>query len=366
MGLYASSGVLLSQSTEPANPGVGDLWYDTVNLILKGFDGSSYQTIGKLSFATAAIVSHSETIGDYSTPTKIIDATIVDTLSETGTQDLPLNDTTTRRGIKAETASSALIGTIVNKVTIALKRVSSATGTATVVIANEAGTIQATIGTYDVSTIGTSFENVVFESANAYVLAENDRIEIRYTGTATEYIVTDKCADAFDSTNTNRYLHSGTYNDTATDDMRIKAESYLYPALYDDDTTTTHEVTSANPAVYVDCGGSNVLLAGIAIYLHANTTETEIKIRISTDATFTDSENVRTITVSNLTAGAWNYIRFNLKNSRYAQIYGTTGTSVVLAISQIKYLTKTETEVLADLGVLEISSSDTSLGLDGV
>ncbi len=123
--------------------------------------------------------------------------------------------------------------------------------------------------------------------------------------------------------------------------------------------------SEANPNIYVDCGGSNTNLLGCAIYLHADTTETEIAIRASTDTSFAASENVRTILVSGLTAGSWNYIRFNLKNVRYMQIYGNSGSSLVLSIAEIKYLTKTDTEVLADLGILEISGTDTSLALDG-
>ncbi len=121
-----------------------------------------------------------------------------------------------------------------------------------------------------------------------------------------------------------------------------------------------------NPAIYVDCGGSDVNLLGLAVYLHANTTETEIKIRISTDITFTDGENERVITMSNLTAGAWNFIRFNLIKARYLQIYGSSGSSLVLAIAEIKYLTKTDSQILQDLGILSISKSSTSIGLDGV
>ena len=111
--------------------------------------------------------------------------------------------------------------------------------------------------------------------------------------------------------------------------------------------------------------GSTKNILGLAIYLHANTTETSIALRCSSDNTFTSGENVRVITVSNLTAGAWNYIRFNLRSTRYVQVYGNSGSSLVLAIAEIKYLTKTDAQVLADLGILEISVSDTSLALDG-
>lgn len=59
----------LAQSGTPAVVPEGSLWYDTTNDILKASDGSAYNNIGKTSFAGAAVVSHTTTIGDYTTPT---------------------------------------------------------------------------------------------------------------------------------------------------------------------------------------------------------------------------------------------------------------------------------------------------------
>jgi len=133
----------------------------------------------------------------------------------------------------------------------------------------------------------------------------------------------------------------------------------------DDDVATFWEsLQETNPAVYVDEGESNNFV-GVAIYWNANSTETEIQIRVSTDATFTAGEAVRTITTSNLTAGQYNFIRFNVAIGRYLQIFGNSGTSFVLAINEIKDLVKTDSEILADLGILTISPTDTSLALDG-
>ena len=133
----------------------------------------------------------------------------------------------------------------------------------------------------------------------------------------------------------------------------------------DDDTATYWESTQeTNPAIYVDEGESNNFV-GVALYPHADTTETEIQIRVSSDATFTAAEATRTITVSNLTNGEWNYIRFNVAGGRYLEIYGNSGNSSVLAFNEIKCLTKTDAEIIADLGILTISPTDTALALDG-
>ena len=104
---------------------------------------------------------------------------------------------------------------------------------------------------------------------------------------------------------------------------------------------------------------------GVALFWNVATTETEIQIRVSSDNTFTSGEAVRTITESNLVAGQFNFIRFNVAIGRFLQIFGNSGASVVMAINEIKDLVKTDSEILADLGILTISPTDTSLALDG-
>jgi len=131
----------------------------------------------------------------------------------------------------------------------------------------------------------------------------------------------------------------------------------------DDDTATYWQSDAeTNPNIYVDMGSSSTD-SNITIYPKDTTTETEIKIQSSPDAaTWTDE---RTITVSNLTNAAYNYIRFNLVDSRYMRIYGNSGASRILAINEIKIKTETATDIENDHGHLAISSSDTSLNLDG-
>lgn len=117
-----------------------------------------------------------------------------------------------------------------------------------------------------------------------------------------------------------------------------------------------------NPNIYIDAGSSKNICE-IAWYHDAtNTTETEVKIQTSTDAsTWTD---VRKITLSNLTNNAYNYIRFNVQLARYVRVYGT-GTSKILSIWELKYLAKTDGQVVAGHGHQSLSSTDTSLSLSG-
>lgn len=133
----------------------------------------------------------------------------------------------------------------------------------------------------------------------------------------------------------------------------------------DDDVTTSWESTSeVNPNIYVDMSSSTTT-SNLALYPNAGTTETEIKIQSSTDAIAWNDK--RTITWSNLTEGAWNYIRFNIVSARYWRIYGSSGNSVVMQIDEIKVLDAVSDADVRNLhGHIPISATDTSLNNAGV
>ena len=133
----------------------------------------------------------------------------------------------------------------------------------------------------------------------------------------------------------------------------------------DDNLATYWESNSeTNPAIYVDMNASTTT-SNIAVYPNTATTETEIKIQSSSDAVaWTDK---RTITYSNLTEAAWNYIRFNITSARYWRIYGNSGNTGVMAIDEIKVLDAvSDADVRTLHGHIPISSSDTSLNNAGV
>jgi hypothetical protein len=130
----------------------------------------------------------------------------------------------------------------------------------------------------------------------------------------------------------------------------------------DDDSTLWKSGSESNPNIYYDVGSAK-LISHIAIKPNAETTSTELKLQSSTDAsTWSD---LRTITYSNLTEGSWNYLRFNVFYGQYFRVYGNDGTAKVLAITEIKYLTHSDSELTRQHGHIEISSSDTGLSLDG-
>jgi len=105
------------------------------------------------------------------------------------------------------------------------------------------------------------------------------------------------------------------------------------------------------------------VVVSLAWYHNSATTETSIKIQSSPDASAWTDERV--ILTANLVASVYNYIRFNVVNARYIRIYGSSGSSLVLASAEIKVLKKTDSELLLSHGHLAISNSDTGIELDG-
>jgi len=133
----------------------------------------------------------------------------------------------------------------------------------------------------------------------------------------------------------------------------------------DDNVATSWASTSeVNPNIYVDMASATTT-SNLGLYPNANTTETEIKIQSSSDAlAWTDQ---RTITWSNLTEGAWNFIRFNLLSARYWRIYGSSGNASILEIDEIKVLDAVSDADVRNLhGHIPISATDTSLNNAGV
>ena len=133
----------------------------------------------------------------------------------------------------------------------------------------------------------------------------------------------------------------------------------------DDNVATSWASTSeVNPNIYVDMASATTT-SNLALYPNPGTTETEIKIQSSSDAIAWEDE--RTITWSNLTESAWNFIRFNIISARYWRIYGNSGNASILQIDEIKVLDSVSDANVRNLhGHIPISSSDTSLNNAGV
>lgn len=131
----------------------------------------------------------------------------------------------------------------------------------------------------------------------------------------------------------------------------------------DDDSTLWKSGSESNPNIYYD-NTSSYNICGIAIKKNSsNNTETSIKIQTSTDgSTWTDK---RTINTSALTDDSYSFVRIPITSARYFRIYGNSGTAKVLALTEVKYLKKTNDEITNTHTHLEIDPTDTSLALNG-
>lgn len=111
-----------------------------------------------------------------------------------------------------------------------------------------------------------------------------------------------------------------------------------YPILAIDNSTSTKwkSDSEATPAIYVDLASTREIVAVALNIDKTATTVTAIKIRASTDTTFTDAENIAYVNISDFTDDTWRFLpnNFLADNRRYVQIIGV-GTGV-LAINEIK------------------------------
>ncbi len=338
----------------------GDLWYNTQTDIVKSYNGSTLNNVATTSFSGAAVVSHSTTIGDYTTPSNSVESSNASTTTQTfdtsGTVAV-VNMTTTDSRCGEKVTSTTTQGKQIYSMTMALKSASGATGTIVYVIrkSSDNSIVATSTQSLDASTITTSivsytlnFNAETIPSETYYAVAEGIASgQIEVIGT-----LSDTSANGATS-----YWSGAAWNDLARD-TRVTITYYVSNVVDNNTGTKWTSNSENNPNTYVDMG-SALNLCAIAIYYDSTGTETEVKIQSSADAlTWTDK---RKITTSNLTNGAWNYYRFNIAGgARYVRVYGT-GTSKTLSIWEIKVLKKTDAEIFADLGILEIDATDTTL-----
>jgi hypothetical protein len=319
------------------------------------------------------VVAEDTTIGNYTSPNAAVGTseqagTALYTDADNG-GNMGTNATITRLGETIKTGHASIGQTAVS-IKMYLKKTNTPTDTVYCRVYNSSNVLQATFGSMSASDLTTSYIEYTFSGAT-HVIAAGDKFVAETTAHASNGISLSR-ASSNNVANAEATYYNGSWVDLATNEAYMTIYSVV-PAIdeniFDDDETGSHweSDAEANPAIYVDQNGAAVDAVGIAIYLHANTTETEISIAGSTTTSFAAGDLLRTILVSALTTGAWNYIRFNrpLVKKRYFQIRGTSGNSLVLAISEVKILQKTESEMNRQMGFHPISNSDNSLDVGG-
>ena len=370
----ANQGLLFKQDLEPGTSLDGDLWSDTTANILKLNVSGTFEDVGKTSFSDSATVSFSVTIGDYvqpdsATATSGGTADVYDFLLESVTSIKVSSDEPSRLGIKIDAGSSA-IGKSVKKVKVRGFIFTGTTGNAFVKIRNSSDTEIAGAPAFDVTNWNDATDTTTeFTLDNEIILASGDRITFEFSADGgAQGVGLRRGSTTSPSGFTTQSFNGSVWANNGTDVISFNFDSSPVSTAgnaVDDNTGTVWQSDQqVNPAIFVDEGENNNFV-GVVLFWNANTTETSFTIRVSTDNTFSAAEDVRTILTSAMTNGAFNFIRFNVKVGRFLQIRGASGSSLVLAINEIKDLLKTDSEILADLGILEISPTDTSLALDG-
>ena len=409
MGSFSGGGAsgLTQSSTEPVSPNAGDIWVDTdANKTFRRNDANDSWVDLRATDTDEIIITHSSTITDYTQPTAATSS------SDASTESTDTLDSSTGWTLNG---SASISGGVLNTGTYPTTQLTIAHRSIGMILATN-WTID-----FDWKTTGDNGPNStqgIFGVSNGTDPRTNDSVWIAW-GTASDVmrlyahdgstlsqLGTDNSSFSHNTQYYGRITKSGNtytftgYSDSARtvtvasisgtktnvagldtyaigstenggtpmsnviiDNINPIGQSFPAGDSIDDDITNRWESNvETNPNIYADMG-SSTNICGIAIYPNANTTETEIKIQTSTDgSTWIDK---RTITVSNLTVGSWNYIRIHCSTARYIRVYGNSGSSKVLAISEIKVLSKTDSQVNSSHGHLSISSSNTGLGLDG-
>lgn len=144
-----------------------------------------------------------------------------------------------------------------------------------------------------------------------------------------------------------------------------KAEGQIVQDLTDSLTTTKLTTTSAIGSWIKGDYGSTSEICGVALYIGAGLTATEMKAEVSAD----DSTyyQMRTTLLTKFTVGAWQYWFWNrpVVAVRYVKITAVDATAKVLEFYRMKGLTLTESQINRRNSRKPVSSTNNALDLEG-
>jgi hypothetical protein len=116
----------------------------------------------------------------------------------------------TRYGEEVRTSSSVLVGESLRTLKVRLRRTGSASGTVRAVVRNSADTVVATFGgSFDASSLTTSYAERTFTLTTPHTIQTGDRILVEYSGPARVDIDVHS-TDQVDGSNTRRVRYDGT------------------------------------------------------------------------------------------------------------------------------------------------------------
>ena len=368
-GNLHSSTVVIISATEPPSPNVGLIWQNSDNGVIKIYDGTIFTEVPDLiareSFQSGdqQVYPHSTTIGDYTKPI----------LAKANSQIV--NMSTKLQGTWTTTPASVQ-NAVDNDKNIATTFGRNANG--------KSGQFN-----YDLKTkfIGGNTLDIKFGHKKTVGTAVSYKITLMFSNNGTDWIfdqnlfngngsTTEAILDLIAVVPNNLAQHYAIFPNTPftehdaecrvfevtkTGVTNVTGDGSDENAVDDSLSTRWESKSVVNPNIFVDMGSVQDVVE-IALHMNALTTETEILIQVSNDTI--SWTTLRTILVSNLVNGAYNFIRFNrqIVDQRYLRIFGNSGSALVLSINQIKVLQPSD--VISRHGHLGISVSDNSLNLD--
>lgn len=300
---------------------------------------TAWNTMGR---GLQAYLNLSTTIGDYTAPNAVVVSSCGSTASQSfdtaGTDEvLALDTTNSRCGEKVTDTTTR--NKAISSMTVRLKSNAGATGTLVYkirktsdssVVATSTQSLNAATLTSTASDYTLNFAGEILPNENYYAVVE---------GIASGQVQLIGTLSSTSANGVTSYWDGGAWNDL-TRDCRISiAYSTNLPSyVYDDNTGTEWiSLSEANPNFYIDLSGSAREIVGVALNIDkTNTTVTSLKIRASTDTTFTDGETIAYVNISDFTDDTWRFLANNFltTNCRYVQIYANE--AGVLAINEIK------------------------------
>lgn len=355
MGSFSggSTGLTIN-STQPISPNAGELWIDNSSdsVYVRNSTNDGWITITPIG---NTVESYDTTIGNYTTPTTVTsssDATSSSTYptsaSGSGGYNGYANIANSYDGNDATDVSNALV----YRTDIPSWLTSTATwdwGS------SQTGNLRILYKEYRATEANSNFQYSTDNASWTTLLNTNtgaDNVNVDYLSSSITWRYV----------RVNRSITSGTYNNNyGLSVYEISKYIPSTPNLYDDNTTTISKTTAeANPSFTADLG-SSLVCTHYAIYMEADTDETEFDLEYSTDnITYT---KIRTLPKTKLINGQWNYVRFNPVTARYIKIKGNSGSAKTLSATQIKI--KTNANLPNSHGHNTISATDNTLALSG-
>lgn len=241
---------------------------------------------------TAALVGGSTTVTSETGSSTKTDTLYSQALG--GTTQALLTGGITTVGEKIGSASSLLVGQVVNSCTVSLKKTGAPAGTAIIAIMNAAGTTQYQCGTQDVSLLTVAFQTLTYTgSAAPYTIANGDIIGVFFNGgsAGNTLDVQYENADVFDGT-TNSIQQDCTglqgalvCTNRTTRELMLNL-AYVYQASYANDgvlTTYWENGAFVVRAVQSDFDGVKNLRSGSLVAACEHVTATSALIGASVD-----------------------------------------------------------------------------------